>query len=66
MRKTIPKRNIPQLGQVTITKFLWFPKTINNETRWLETASFDVRRWKGTTGTIWEDPIRWNDIRSEK
>jgi len=23
-----------------VIKFLWFPKTINKETRWLETASF--------------------------
>lgn len=24
----------------TITKFLWFPKTINGETKWFKTASW--------------------------
>jgi hypothetical protein len=34
------------------TKFLWFPKTIYKETRWLETAAWkeryraDYSRWK--------------------
>jgi len=32
---------IPLIGQTrVVTKFLWFPKTINKETRWLEKASW--------------------------
>jgi len=29
----------------TITRFLLFPLTIKGETRWLETASYQERKW---------------------
>jgi len=34
-------KNKPQMGQKRkITKFLWFPKKIKNEWRWLEKTTF--------------------------
>jgi hypothetical protein len=26
-----------------VTKFLWFPKTIENETRWLQRATYEIQ-----------------------
>lgn len=34
-------KNREMMGQKrTVTKFLWFPKTLNSETRWLEVATW--------------------------
>lgn len=49
-RKRIPPKP-HELGETrTITQFLLFPKTINNETRWLETTTWE-ERCHGTGGT---------------
>jgi hypothetical protein len=47
----------PTRGDTKITKkFLWFPKRINNETRWLEVAS-----WKSILTTFtWRD-VSWEN-----
>lgn len=60
----------PQLGDTRIvTKFLWKPKTIEGETRWLETASWFERRILTTIATpcgpcdahVWH-PVCWEDL----
>jgi hypothetical protein len=41
MRKLIQN---PKKGDTKIkTKFLWFPLTINNEKRWLEKATYELK-----------------------
>ena len=48
------------------TKFLWFPKTINEETRWLERATWEecfvvLPIWLRnvyTLGVYWK-PLKW-------
>jgi hypothetical protein len=56
-------------GRRTVTKFLWWPKTISrregdfriSETRWLEVATYRQSRvsdWEG--GSYWCD-LRWAD-----
>ncbi len=50
MKKTFPTRGIKR----TVKKFLWFPKFINDEIRWLEFAVWiqvyhgPVRGWRST------------------
>lgn len=41
-----------------VTKFLWFPKTIDNETRWLERTTW-IQEYVVTTG--WDIPNFWMD-----
>lgn len=40
--KAEPKK---KFGSAVRTKFLWFPKLINNEWRWLEIASYEIDMW---------------------
>lgn len=42
MKKTVqyPQRDFKSR---IVTKFLWFPKTINGETRWLSTQTWEER-----------------------
>lgn len=43
-----------------ISKFLWFPKNINHETRWLENVTW-FQTWQyGQYGDFWLDE-RWID-----
>lgn len=54
--------NNPQNGDIIIRKkFLFFPKTIKNETRWLEFAE-----WKKIfvcyPSNHWENPAYWSAI----
>ncbi len=45
----------------TVTGFLWFPRKIGFETRWLEVASWTQGWWvdgRGRWGSCWED-IAW-------
>lgn len=46
----------------TVTRFLWIPKTIGHETRWLETASW-VEKFVDATyisdGTAYWSEVRW-------
>lgn len=47
-----------------ITKFLFFPKLINEEARWLEFATFEqILTTESWELTVWED-LRW--INNEK
>lgn len=56
--------------RVTKKSFLFFPKTINNQTRWLEFATYEQEFRKGGTenkvdggwGSRWESS-HWKDIR---
>lgn len=42
-----------------ITKFLWIPKIIKNEIRWLETTTYiQVRTWGKFKRVIWKT-INW-------
>ncbi len=36
-------------------KFLWFPKRIGNQTRWLERASYDQEYVRGMPYDFWKD-----------
>jgi len=46
------------------TNFLWFPKTINEETRWLERATwaeyYVVLPEQLRTGVYWK-PLEWSE-----
>jgi len=47
----------------TISKFLWFPVTINGETRWLERATF-LQCWYSPafrSGNPYWINVRWVD-----
>lgn len=51
----------PRIGdQRVVTKFLWFPKNINGENRWLERASW-VESWVRMMDNSWWEPKRWVD-----
>lgn len=52
MRKKLPE----MFDTRTITKFLFFPKTINNELRWLETATWVEAYIEKYTTRGW---LRW-------
>ena len=58
-------RNLYSKGiRKTVTKFLWFPLTIDGETRWLETATIEYRvNWEhdlfNSKNYYWE---AWNFI----
>ena len=54
------RKRQPRLGESrTMRKFLLFPKTINSETRWLETATWVEMYTPGDFGIIsWTD-VRW-------
>jgi hypothetical protein len=41
-----------------IKKFLWFPKTLDGETRWLETCHIEQRYYLPNGYGCWKD-IRW-------
>ena len=49
----------PKKGETrTVTRFLWFPKRIGRETRWLEVASWTERasvfeRMEGGVDWVW-------------
>lgn len=63
MRWTIKKD--PEDGDYrTVTKFLFFPKCINDEVRWLEIATFTQRyctdRFDVEGGPYWEN-ICWGN-----
>ena len=55
-----------------VTKFLWFPKTINGETRWLENVKFEMRFsvFVGLSGgwkcTKWIDEIQKEENLNEQ
>ena len=59
---------VPILGDIRIVKkFLWLPKTIQGETRWLEYTSIVQRRdWvtamKGYVLRYSESKIDWVDV----
>lgn len=40
-------------GSREVTKFLWFPKKINQVTRWLETASWLETAFRDSIGNGW-------------
>jgi hypothetical protein len=44
-----------------VTDFLWFPKTIENETRWLEVASWQLGRKRSGIDQWTFYPARWAD-----
>lgn len=53
------KRTIP-IGTVrTVTKFLWFPKTLGYTTKWLETATWKERREDEYDGFDYWAGIKW-------
>ena len=57
MRFGYPKQ--PYLGQHrVIHRFLWWPVTIGNETRWLEFAEIEQRYCGAPDGSTWE-PLRF-------
>ena len=67
MRKLCPNKYRPIDGTERIkTRFLWFPKRINQECRWLETTSwveYSRRMWDITCGAEWIEwiPVKWLD-----
>jgi hypothetical protein len=48
----------------TITKFLFFPKRIRGETRWLEIATFEQEYLDTRTSRDWLD-WKWVDTESQ-
>ena len=54
----------PKDGEArTITKFLWIPKKINNEWRWLGVESYRQLYAKEYFFASHDDsPVRWHDI----
>jgi hypothetical protein len=64
MRKQCPIKYYPPNGTERIrNKFLWFPKKINGECRWLEKASWletSRRMWDVTCGAEW---IEWGGVK---
>lgn len=53
MRWTKPKdpwEGFDRGDKRTVTRFLWFPLTIDKETRWLETASYEEEVTQYETG----------------
>ena len=44
-----------------IKAFLWWPRMINGETRWLEWATIDQRYDSGPYGSGWSD-WEWVDL----
>ena len=63
MRKICPNKYYPIDGTKRIkTKFLWLPKKINQECRWLEKSTWlesSQRMWDVTCGYEW---IEWRGI----
>ena len=59
MRKK-DKQPIEEGTKRIVTKFLLFPKNIDGETRWLETATFEEVYvvWSIDGGGVWQG-IRW-------
>jgi len=54
------RKKVPNSGETRIVKnnFLWIPKTIGDEMRWLEYASYKEKyldKFLGWTGVIWID-----------
>jgi len=48
-----------------VEKFLWFPKTINFETRWLETTAWEEqydRNFNDPLGNLDWIPFRWVNL----
>lgn len=43
----------------SVTRFLWLPKTIGFETRWLETASWRESYIANIDGPNFWEPIEW-------
>lgn len=56
----------PQIDEIRIrTGFLWFPKTLEFQTRWLEVASWEEEyNWVYDGGFYWE-PLRWVNDKKE-
>ena len=57
----------PKVGDIRIvSKFLWFPKCINRECRWLEKVSYKqkYKRCGVLNPTHYWDNIEWVDKRS--
>ena len=59
-----PKKQEPSAGDLRDREgFLFFPKTINRQTRWLERASWTEKFVDSTCytdGTAYWIPIRWS------
>lgn len=54
------KRKTYSTGVYIESGFLWFPKTINGETRWLERATWKMRVYVSYTEAFFDD-IEWVD-----
>ena len=62
--KWFPADNRPRPGDKRVkTRFLLFPKTINGERRWLETATWTEYLWAHWDGSVWED-LCWGEYES--
>ncbi len=44
-----------------VTKFLWLPKKLGHETRWLERASWNIKATVLSTGVYWWSATGWLD-----
>lgn len=48
------RQKLPSDGdRRTVERFLWFPKTLENERRWLERARWEERYLVGSFGRYW-------------
>ena len=45
----------------TVTKFLWFPKIIHGETRWLEKVTYVERYTLTANCPGWWSSVKWVD-----
>ena len=53
---------IPSKGEIrTVRKFLWFPKVIKGECRWLERSVFKQEYFRPSEGFGWWESIEWAD-----
>lgn len=56
----------PKAGDVRLKRrFLWFPKRIGFETRWLEVAYWEERYWNFPVESGWV-PEKWCDYKTTK
>ena len=58
------KKREQKVGQIIQrTKFLWFPVSINGETRWLERATIEYESYQFFDTTSGYDGIAWRPLR---
>lgn len=60
------RKDSPKVGDVRIReRFLWFPKRIGNEVRWLEKAKYSEQLFSCWTDLEWVAK-QWIDIKERK